>query len=182
MQTTSSRRLFVGFSLKKSQIEQISTLRHRLKPFLNNDAKTINNTNLHMTLGFLGQVDPIRYASVIDAIGLMPKSIFNQQLDTLALWQSAQLICLKGQASEPLLAMAQSLTSIAKHHNLFINQHQYTPHISLFRHVSMTNLPILGCMTNLQLTPTHLHLYQSINSSQQIHYSVLKSWPLLHEK
>ncbi|AZG74593.1 RNA 2',3'-cyclic phosphodiesterase [Shewanella livingstonensis] len=179
MQTTSSRRLFVGFSLDKSQEEKILLLQHRLKLLINNEAKIVSDTNLHMTLGFLGQVDPTSYTSIINAIGLMHKPIFQQPLDTLALWQSTQLICLKGQASKPLLAMIQSLISIAKQHNLFVSQHQYTPHISLFRHVNMTNLPILGCTTNLSLTPTHLHLYQSINNSQQINYSIIKSWPLI---
>ncbi|MBB1437205.1 RNA 2',3'-cyclic phosphodiesterase [Shewanella sp. SG41-4] len=182
MQTASSRRLFVGFSLKKSQIEQISLLQHRFKPLLNDGAITIDNHNLHMTLGFLGQVNQTHYTSVVEAIELMPKYIFNQQLNTVALWQSAQLICLKGQASESLDAMNQSLISIAKHHGLFISEHPYTPHVSLFHHVNMANSSILRWTTNLQLTPTHLHLYQSTNTQQKMHYSILKSWPLIADK
>lgn len=73
MQATSSRRLFVGFGLKKSEIEKTSLIKQRLSPFVNDTAKVVDNSNLHMTLGFLGQIDQTSYASVVDAIELMPK-------------------------------------------------------------------------------------------------------------
>jgi 2'-5' RNA ligase len=181
MQATSSRRLFVGFGLKKSEIEKTSLIKQRLSPFVNDTAKVVDNSNLHMTLGFLGQIDQTSYASVVDAIELMPKPTFMQELDTLSLWQSAQLICLKGHASEPLLLMAQSLLLIAKNHKVLISEHQYVPHISLFRQVNITTLPTLRCTTRLSLMPTELHLYQSIKNKRQTDYSVLKSWPLTED-
>ncbi|WP_282110041.1 RNA 2',3'-cyclic phosphodiesterase [Shewanella algicola] len=178
MHITLPQRLFVGFSLAKPQIKQISMIQLELAPFLNTTARPVNLHNLHMTLGFLGQVDPTSYLQLLNEIEAMPKIQFSQNLTCHTFWPLAKLVCLAGQATEPLTTMARTIIEIAERNNFYISQKKYTPHVSVFRHVNMPPLAKLRCTTKLQLEPTHLHLYQSSNHSHQVNYSILASWPL----
>ncbi|HBF48507.1 MAG TPA: RNA 2',3'-cyclic phosphodiesterase [Shewanella frigidimarina] len=181
MQTPSSARLFVGFSLDKPQIDKILHLQQTLITKINTNSVATLAHNLHITLGFLGQIDPTTCSKIREAINQMPKTTFSQIIDTFAWWQTAQLICLKGQASTSLNTMANDIKNIAKTHHLAVSQYDYVPHISLFRGVTTASLPTVVKDTQLIIAPSHLHLYQSTGHHNNVNYTILESWPLLQK-
>jgi len=178
MQTRSSPRLFVGFSLNESQTKQIFHLQQILIKHVSPNSVATLAHNLHITLGFFGPVDPTTYPAILDAINKMPKPLFSQPVDTLMWWQAAHLVCLKGQATTQLYAMAKATKAIAAVHQLTQSEHDYIPHISLFRGVTAASLPLTTTATQVIIAPTHLHLYQSDYRHAIAHYSIVKSWPL----
>ncbi|WP_350431686.1 2'-5' RNA ligase family protein [Shewanella sp. H8] len=74
MQSCPSARLFVGFSLDKPQTQQILLLQQLLKYKTDTNSAMVLAHNLHLTLGFLGSVDPTSYADILTAIEQMPKT------------------------------------------------------------------------------------------------------------
>ena len=179
MQSTRSFRLFLGFSINQTQSIEIYDLQQKLKPNINTDAIAIPSANLHMTLGFLGLVNPNVYHTLITAINEMPKGHCNQIIDTLTLWEKPQIISLKGKATPQLQTMAQTVNAIAKMLNLYHTEHDYIPHISLFRHAKTYSPPIIASEICLEIAPTNLHLYQSVNTTKTVNYSIFRSWPLV---
>ncbi|WP_390904128.1 2'-5' RNA ligase family protein [Shewanella phaeophyticola] len=71
-------------------MKQISLIQLELAPFLNTTARPVNLHNLHMTLGFWGQVDPTSYLQLLDEIEAMPKIQFSQNLTSYTFWPQAK--------------------------------------------------------------------------------------------
>jgi RNA 2',3'-cyclic 3'-phosphodiesterase len=73
--TETKRRLFVAISLPDEILERIELLQRRLKKFAR-DAKWVKTQSIHLTLKFLGYVDPARIPAIEQSLTSISKESF----------------------------------------------------------------------------------------------------------
>lgn len=178
------QRLFLGFAPTDSQRAYLSELQQQLICHLNPEAKAVSVSNLHLTLCFMGQANNEQKIALLDAVDRLVKPRFSVRLNQLDVWPNAQVCCLKGDDIEPPLAQfAKQTQEIADRLQLHRNEHNFCPHISLFRKAKQWTLDEsallqLKGMNTLTLTPDNLHLYHSKSTSTGVEYHILDSWAL----
>ncbi|MCL1074294.1 RNA 2',3'-cyclic phosphodiesterase [Shewanella dokdonensis] len=170
-----NQRLFLGFSLEKQQQQALGVLQQTcLNACIG--ARMVKASNLHMTLVFLGQTPATIKQPLLQQVPQLPLRRFTVMLDKLALWSKPQILCLTGEADEPLLTLANAAANLSEQLGLAPKEHSYRPHITLLRKAK--HLPQSLPPTALQLTPTTLNLYHSLSSTSGVEYRVLQRWPL----
>ena len=186
MQNT-TKRLFLGFSVKKTLECQFFDMQQKLTLYINTEALAVLQSNMHITLGFLGQVKPSRIPALLAEVDALEKPSFELVLSAIACWQKPQIICLQGQAHTPLLTMASQVQQIAAKLGLHQSTYHYCPHLTLFRRASCMTLPqhlVIGLndLLPVNVPVSQLHLYESYNTQSGVQYDILHSWPLVPDQ
>ena len=187
------QRLFLGFAPTSIQRQQLLQLQQSLAPHLAPHAKPVTQSNLHLTLAFLGLANPTQVAQLLDGVDKLAKPRFSVTLDSIAVWPKAQVCCLKGDSISPELALlASQAQNLAQQLQLHLSEHPFRPHISLFRKAKPSGIlaseltlkelvrqkVIQASMLELTLAPEELHLYLSASGGRCVEYQILHSWPL----
>lgn len=177
-----NQRLFLGFSINKTQSSIFCDIQQKLSDYINTEATQVNQTNFHITLGFLGQVGQSFIPLLIDRITKMQKYQFELCLSELQFWQKPSIICISGLAHANLSIMAQAVQDIAQQLALHQSQYPYQPHVTLFRKATnltlATNINSLNNRLPINICPIDLHLYSSVNTAYGVHYQIIHSWTL----
>jgi len=186
MQNT-TKRLFLGFSVKKTLHCQFIDIQQKLTPYINTEALTVLQPNIHITLGFWGQVKISCIPALLAEVDSLYKPSFELMLSAISWWQKPQIICLQGQAHTPLLTMASQVQQIAAKLGLHQSTYHYCPHLPLFRRASCMTLPqhlVIGLndLLPVNVPVSQLHLYESYNSQSGVQYDILHSWPLVPDQ
>ena len=182
MQNT-TKRLFLGFSVKKTLECQFFYMQQKLTLYINTEALAVLQSNMHITLGFLGQVKPSCIPALLTEVDSLEKPSFELVLSAISCWQKPQIICLQGQANASLLAMASDVAQIAAKFDLYQHSYSYCPHTTLFRqatNLALPQHPIKGLHDKLPIhvSVSQLHLYESCNTTSGVQYDILHSWRL----
>lgn len=184
--TITTQRLFIGFSVNKTDARQFFDIQQKLTSCINTEALPVIQSNMHITLAFLGHISHSSTPQLLDALDKLIKPIFQLTLDKLSLWDPPSIICAQGIADNILMTMADAAQQICLHLGLHQNQWHYQPHITLFKKaykLDDSQQPLTGQHNKLPITvsPTHLHLYRSIKTKQGEQYNILHSWPLQND-
>lgn len=192
------KRLFLGIDVDHEQTKQLVAMQDQLQQAGYGGERPVKSSNFHMTLAFIGQVEESALPEMINAVDTIANTVgwpkFQVKLDELTLWPKPQILCLSApELSSPKGATGLAFTVyqcqiIARSFDQKYLQEQdkieplnrYTPHITLFRKARKSPLLAktdLG-VSSLLLTPSLLHLYQSVSSSQGVEYRILQSWVL----
>ena len=75
MQNT-TKRLFLGFSVKKTLECQFFDMQQKLTLYINTEALAVLQSNMHITLGFLGQVKPSCIPALLTEVDALEKPSF----------------------------------------------------------------------------------------------------------
>ncbi|MDO6618024.1 RNA 2',3'-cyclic phosphodiesterase [Pseudomonadota bacterium] len=175
------KRCFIAIALSESNRTQLSQYQQQLMPHLSIQVSAVKRENLHLTAAFLGKISSDQMLQIDRYITEQHFSAFEQPLQQLAYWPKAKVLCIQGDAEKALAHIAHSLKLMTSHLNLYQTQHEFRPHISLFRAVSepaalIDKLPALTEAINTKAR--HLTLYESISSTQGLIYKPLQQWPL----
>lgn len=151
---------------------------------------SVAESNLHITLAFLGTVNQnqqdifIEYCNDIfhplipEYINeLSAKTSFELSLNTLQLFKKPKVLYL-GFNSFPstLTSFAEGLSTKAKKQGLFQENRSYCPHISIARKIkALTITPSL----NIPLKVSSFSLYHSQSTTHGVVYSPLNAWSLV---
>lgn len=181
-----TQRLFIGFSVNKTESRQFFDIQQMLTACINTEALPVIQSNMHITLAFLGQVSHSCTPRLLDALDKLIKPVFYLTLDKLGIWTEPGIICAHGVANDILLNMADAAQQICLRLNLHQSQWHYRPHITLFKKANRLNcspqtLTSLDDKLPVTLSPTHLHLYDSVKTKQGEQYNILHSWPLQND-
>ncbi|UJF21729.1 RNA 2',3'-cyclic phosphodiesterase [Shewanella sp. OMA3-2] len=181
-----AQRLFIGFCVKKTDARQFFDIQQKLIPHINTEASPVIQSNMHITLAFLGQVNHSCTPRLLDALDKLIKPVFHLKLDKLCLWTQPSIICVQGIADDILLTMADAAQQICLRLDLHQSQWCYQPHVTLFKKASRRDdspQPLISLDDKLPITisPTNLHLYQSVKTKQGEQYNILHSWPLQND-
>ena len=181
-----AQRLFIGFSVNKTDNRQFFDIQQKLTTCINTEALPVTQSNMHITLAFLGQVSHSCTPRLLDALDKLIKPVFHLTLDTLCLWIQPGIICAQGIADDILLNMADAAQQVCLHLGLHQSQWHYRPHITLFKKAdrldyAQQRLINLDHKLPITVSPTHLHLYRSVRTKQGEQYNILHSWPLQND-
>ncbi|QBF82354.1 RNA 2',3'-cyclic phosphodiesterase [Shewanella maritima] len=178
------KRLFVGFDISAStqiKLRQIATtvtspLLMTAQPLLSSCSQ-VPIENMHVTLGFLGQVNQEKTTNVYNSLQSLRGNAFSNDFGQISYWQATKILCIEGSAPPALTNLHRQIQTIAADLELYQSKYEYRPHITLARPIrtasSVTHADIEEHLNqfNQQLHPIkiefdQLHLYQSLNVGQ----------------
>ncbi len=170
------QRIFIGTAPENWQSTQIAAIQQQLQSKLPANARAVKLSNLHMTLAFLGISSSEQRTELCNQLDKLHKPRFEVTLDQLTLWRKPQVLCISGSnQNHALNRLYQDCQTLAETLSLHTNEHEFRPHITLFRKAKLCPeyeiLPIT-------LAPKQIHLYHSVSTEQGVRYDILKSWPL----
>lgn len=166
-----TQRLFLGFPATF-----LATPLSHIQDKLSLSGRRIPPEQLHMTLRFLGDLTERQYTSLLSQLPTMELPRFTVSLEQLGCFPRASVVWIGPTAvPAPLVALYQELNNRCGSLKLAPPHRAYRPHITLFRHPCLPELPTI---TPLIYRPSELCLYQSIHTEQGPYYRIQARWPL----
>jgi RNA 2',3'-cyclic 3'-phosphodiesterase len=178
-------RLFIGIGLPPTLCQSLAKAAHSLIASPTQEPPRINWTrpeNLHVTLSFLGQVDPSRLNDIEQALSTIKATRLHLQLDGVGAFPNAGILYAQIKPSTSLLNLAEQVFRSMENCNFPREQRPYTPHITLARSKGRIRIPPhkQNISTFHQTFSAHeLRLYESFTKPTGAHYEVRKTFPLL---
>ncbi|MGQ8364583.1 RNA 2',3'-cyclic phosphodiesterase [Glaciecola sp. 1036] len=168
-------RLFLGLDLAPSTKMQIDHWRHKVLPEF---PKVVPAANFHITLAFLGSVEPRQLENLILGIDNLQLPKVEIILDTLGFWSKPQILFLGTKTvTAELEALAKRLSGVARSCNIDVRQGEYRPHVTLVRKVK-NNPPCALIDPSFECKFSMMHLFESVSGKQGVHYPIRHSWSL----
>ena len=136
--------------------------------------KPVPAANLHVTLQFLGQVNPEQEQFLIAAAGQLPISTMSLLFDRLDFWQKPAVLCLSSEHySSDVSLLAADLAAIARQANIRLDDRLFRPHITLARKAKqIITLDFKPIVWRSQA----FCLVESCSGSHGVEYRVLQRW------
>jgi 2'-5' RNA ligase len=178
-------RLFIGIGLPPALNQTLAKAAHTLIAPEAQSRTRITLTrpeNMHVTLNFLGQVEPSRLDEIQQALATIRAPRLHLQLNGAGAFANAGILYAQIKPSAPLLNLAEQVFQSMENCGFPREQRPYTPHITLAR--SKGRIRILPREEN---NPTfrrsfeaqELRLYESITRPEGAHYEVRRAFPLI---
>lgn len=139
-------RIFIAILLKQNQIDYISKVK---KDMMKNGmaAKYVDDNNLHITLHYIGNADPMLIEQVKDSLSkikLNPFTITLKNIDAFKKDKKKKIIYLSIKQSSQLIACQKVILDLLNDLGLSIEPYTYTPHITLARKAEIDQEVIQG--------------------------------------
>jgi len=140
-------------------------------------ARAVANTNLHITLAFIGAVDKDKVDHYINAAASVKAKAFHLKLNQAGCFSRAKVLWLGCDQVEPAL---QDLVSSLNHALLdcgyVAEDRPYTPHVTLARKFHCKQLPEIDC--EIDWNVDSFALVESLSVVGGVEYKVLESWSM----
>lgn len=138
------------------------------------DGQPVAQTNLHLTLAFLGSVPRGRKAE-LRAIGEgLPRRGFNLELDHIARWNNGILHLAPRSVPDALHELVHALREKLHAGGFEVEHRPFHPHITLARHARHTPATTAAFVLPAQAVT----LFSSENSPSGVRYRAIGEWPL----
>ncbi len=140
------------------------------------NVRKLNPQNLHMTLLYLGQVNPAIEQEITLKVMKVRCAPFAFQLDQIQYWTTPKIICLTvSQQPKALLDLVNQLVEVCQSYPIHIHDRPYQAHVTLMRKAKQ--------VYPLVYEPIHWQadsfvLVESISTATGIRYEILKRWSL----
>ena len=133
--------------------------------------------NSHITLAFLGNVDANQQACVERMAGAISSPSFEFTLDRFGYWSRSKVTWLApSEVPEPLVLLADALSTGSRKCGLTLDARPYRPHLTLMR--KATGVPDKVSIEPLLWSADRFVLVRSVSVPQGVRYEVLREWPL----
>lgn len=141
--------------------------------------RSVNPSNLHMTLLFIGKMTLNQQQKIIQQAEQIACPAFEIDIDHSGYFNRSQVLWLGiKDVPAPLLELHQALLNSAENCHLPIKQQNYTPHITLARKVSLVSSqtiePVLWSINSFVLL-------ESIDTNHGVCYKKVKSFTCNNE-
>lgn len=176
-------RLFTAISVPGLLSEALGTAAAGLVPN-RNSAQRIRWTppaNMHVTLSFLGAVDPVRLSEIQHALAQVQAAPFSLTLAGPGVFPHAGVLLAKVHPSPELLSLAEQVAAALEAIGFPREKRPYQPHVTLAR----TKDRGLSSTTADNPPAFHetfhanaFHLYESVTRSEGAQYRILETYPL----
>jgi RNA 2',3'-cyclic 3'-phosphodiesterase len=178
-------RLFIGIGIPLSLSEALAQAAHTLIAPEAQSRTRIAWTrpeNLHVTLSFLGQVDPSRLSGIEQALTTIKSNRLHLHLDGVATFPNAGILYARVKPSTGLLNLAEQVFRSMEDYGFPREQRPYTPHITLAR--SKGRIHVLphkqdNAIFRQSFPANELRLYESFTRPVGAHYEVRKAFSTL---
>lgn len=178
-------RLFIGIGLPLSLSEALSrAARTLIAPEAQQHTRIAwtRPENMHVTLSFLGQVEPSRLDQIPHALATIKADRLHLQLDDAGSFTNAGILYVALKPSPNLLNFAEQVFQSMEACGFPRERRPYTPHITLARGKGR-----IRTLSHKQDNPTfqrsfeahEFRLYESFTKPQGAHYEVRRAFPLI---
>ena len=148
------------------------------KTLIPDNARAVANTNLHMTLAFLGSVGEDKLPDYQKAVAAVRASAFKITLDQAGSFARAQVLWLGTSIqSARLQALVNALNKELEGCGYQADNKPFVAHVTLarkYRHRQVTPIPIA-----INWSVNDFSLVESCSTPEGVKYHVLQTWPLL---
>jgi len=155
--------------------EQLDRLAKQLA--ITSKGSRIRSENLHLTLLFIGEIEPSLVPKLCQIVSSLKQSSFDLVLDKISFWKRAGIV-IAGTKQPPagLLALVQDLQQALSTSGIHYDAREFKPHVTLVRNAKHHPLPDL--LPTISWKVTGWSLVQSQPTSRGVSYRALASWKL----
>ena len=133
--------------------------------------------NIHLTLAFLGDVDPARLTHLESLAASIPARRFELALDRTGCWLHNRIVWAGVErCPEALRDLAGSLARALAAAGFRVEKRKYVPHVTLIR--DARRAPSRAAMPGVAWPVSRFALVESVPGGRGRVYRVLREWPL----
>jgi 2'-5' RNA ligase len=175
-------RLFIGIGLPMQVGERLLRAASRLLPAGAGDGvriRWVRPVDLHLTLAFLGQVDPARLERIQRSLAMLDAALLHLELSGVAAFPG--ILHARLQPSASLLAFAERVTASMESCGFPRESRPFVPHVTLARtkgRISLPPAPGGDPAFRQAFAANEFLLYQSLTGPTGSHYEVVRAFPL----
>ncbi|MGR5148673.1 RNA 2',3'-cyclic phosphodiesterase [Photobacterium alginatilyticum] len=182
MNVNKQERLFFALALDTPANQRTFLQLSQLAQILPGEGRRVPDSNLHLTLAFLGLVNEQQKAHLIDLTNTVAGPSFTFHASALKYRKRNRLIWLEGDTIPvPLAQLASNLKEAALQTGLEQEKRSYTPHITLKKQVRQRPDPMPENV-HFSFYFQHFGLYisEQVNTARGsgVRYRCLRQWPL----
>lgn len=167
----SSKRLFFALWPDEATRRRCVDLTGRLTV----NARPVSPANLHVTLVFLGNVDPATEQALSRQAAQLAIQPMQLNFDRLSYWRKPAVGCLTASRSDPAVEdLAAALADIARRLGVVLDEKPYRPHVTLYRKLHQS---IDAEFDAIEWPAQGFCLVESRSTPQGVEYRVLQRWP-----
>jgi 2'-5' RNA ligase len=154
--------------------DRLETISRGLPPAT---GKLVARENFHITLAFLGSLEPAVVDNLRAGAALIKGRRFAVQLDHLGWWRRPQVLWLGALSTpQPLLELVEAINALQVSLHLRPDTRPYQPHLTIARKVARK--PRTAVIAPLEWKISSFCLAQSRTLPAGAEYAVVDSWPL----
>ncbi len=139
--------------------------------------RLVKQSNLHMTLEFLGEVSESDQQGLIDRANKLKAKPFNLELTNIGFWRRPQILFIGvTHVPEPLTRLVSDVRKMVLTQGLQPDKRDYKPHVTIARKAKQLVIP----KDNFRIAwrADSFALVVSESGTNGVNYRVLQSWPL----
>ncbi len=136
----------------------------------------MHRENIHLTLLFLGGVEPAKLEQLQQAVGALWISPFTFELQRFACWKHNRIGYVAPDAEVPALQqLAHALVQVTGSAGIKCDDRAFTPHVTLLRNVGRQ--VDTQSIRAVQWPVQAFSLVESVATERGVRYRVLQTWP-----
>lgn len=182
MNANKQERLFFALALDTPANQRAFLQLCQLMRILPGEGRRVPDSNLHLTLAFLGPVDEQQKTHLIDLTNAVVVPPFTFHASALKYRKRSRLIWLGGDTiPAPLAQLASNLKEAALQAGLEQEKRSYTPHITLKKQVRQRPDPMPENVDfSFHFQYFGLYISEQVNTARGsgVRYRCLRQWPL----
>jgi 2'-5' RNA ligase len=177
-------RLFIGIGVPRAAGERLGTAARNLLPPPGDPGPLIRWSspgNMHVTISFLGQVDPARLEQIQQRLSGLRCRRLEVELSGAGVLANARLLVARLKPSPALLTLAEQIVSTMEECGFAREQRPYLPHVTLARSKGRIRLGGSGEGNPAfwqVFQASEFRLYASVTRPGGAEYQVLRCFPL----
>ena len=139
--------------------------------------RPVFQSNLHVTLVFIGRFPVSRREALIERLRLVRGMPFELMFEGLRFYQRQQMLWLEARSSSILEGLVARLKNVAAEFGVRPDDRVFRPHMTLARKLETVSATLDG-MIPLVAPVTHFSLVRSKTMSEGVEYTVLEDFRL----
>jgi len=168
------KRLFIALEVPDFEKCAITLWREQALPEISSPVIT---DNLHLTLCFLGNLDPVKEQEIIAQLNHVHQKKFYLSFTEIGYFKKPKVLYLKPyKVPNVLQELATQICKTALQMGIKLDINTFKPHITVARKVPLS--PTIVKIPNIRVQFTDMALYHSQSTTNGVRYKKLRSWPL----
>jgi len=152
-----------------------SSLYHVARQFKNEKVRLVKESNLHITLEFLGEVSEYDQQQLIDQANIIKAEPFEIELSSVGWWEKPGVLWIAPQhIPQSLTNLVESIKQIVEQQGLETDKRSYKPHVTLARKVKQDQLPEQSIDICWQVDS--FALIESKSTDTGVVYQIVQQW------